>query len=427
MLVENTFPEDNRVRNEAYTLKNSGIKVSVIALRGRNQPSREELDGISVYRIPRVTVFKKLPDGGGSPARRIIGKLQSVVGYLIEYGYFTSACLLLSLYVGIKEGFDVLHAHNPPDTLFIVGAVHRLLGRQFVFDHHDLSPELYVSRYRTNSGAITRILHILERCSVRLANVLIVTNASYREIDIARHGVAPKRVFIVRNGPNRARVRLVEPDQALRNCGKTILGYVGAMNPQDGVDYMLRALHHLRTTLNRHDFYCVVIGDGDSLDELRALSKTLDLEKHVRFTGFIADDEMMRYLSTADIGLDPNPSNPLNDVSTWIKVMEYMALGKPIVSFDLKETRTSAAAAAVYVPPNDELAFARAVRDLMDDPARRANMGEIGRRRIREELSWTITSRNLLKAYSRLFNRELAGDEEPAEDVSVSSRTSLGA
>jgi glycosyltransferase involved in cell wall biosynthesis len=147
----------------------------------------------------------------------------------------------------------------------------------------------------------------------------------------------------------------------------------------------------------------------------------------VRFTGFIPDDEMMRYLSTADIGLDPNPSNPLNDVSTWIKVMEYMALGKPIVSFDLKETRTSAAAAAVYVPPNDELAFARAVCDLMDDPARRATMGEIGRRRIREELSWTITSRTLLKAYSRLFNRELAVDEEPAEDVSVSSRTSLGA
>ena len=216
MLVENTFPQDNRVRNEAYTLTNSGIKVSVIALAGRNQRSREDLDGISVYRIPRITVFKKLPDGG-SPVRRIIGKLQSVAGYLIEYGYFTTACLMISLYIGIKEGFDVLHAHNPPDTLFVVGAVHRLLGRQFVFDHHDLSPELYVSRYRAASGPITRILNILERCSVRLANVLIVTNASYRDIDIARHGVAPERVFIVRNGPNLARVRLVEPDHALRN------------------------------------------------------------------------------------------------------------------------------------------------------------------------------------------------------------------
>ena len=433
MLLENTFPADTRVRNEAYTLKNNGIKVSVIALRGANQLAREDLDGISVYRIPRLTVFKKLPDSSTSSAHRIIGKLQTVAGYLIEYGYFTSACLVLSLYIGLKEGFDVLHAHNPPDTLFIVGAVHRLLGRQFVFDHHDLSPELYVSRYRTNSGPISRILHILERCSVRLANVLIVTNASYREIDIARHGALPERVFIVRNGPDVARVRLVEPDQALRNSGKTIFGYVGAMNPQDGVDYLLRALHHLRKTLNRHDFFCVLIGDGDSLEELKALSATLDLEKHVLFTGFIPDDAMMRYLSTADIGLDPNPSNPLNDVSTWIKVMEYMALGKPIVSFDLKETRTSAAAAAVYVPPNDELAFARAVRELMDDPARRAKMGEIGRRRIREELSWAITSRNLLKAYGRLFNREFVIESAPPvegtahDDEHVSSRTSLGA
>ena len=431
MLLENTFPADTRVRNEAYTLKNHGIKVSVVALRGTNQPAREELDGITVYRIPRLTVFKKLPDGGGSPLRRLVGKVQTVAGYLIEYGYFTGACLFISLYVGVKEGFDVVHAHNPPDTLFIVGAVHRLFGRQFVFDHHDLSPELYVSRYRTHNGMITKVLNLLERCSARLANVLIATNESYRAIDIARHGVAPERVFIVRNGPDLSRVRLVEPDQALRNSGKTILGYVGAMNPQDGVDYLLRALHHLRHQLHRDDFHCVIIGDGDSLDELKDLSRQLGLENCVHFTGFIPDAAMMRYLSTADIGLDPNPSSPLNDVSTWIKVMEYMALGKPIVSFDLKETRHSAAGAAVYVPPNDEEAFARAIRDLMDDPARRARMGDIGRQRIREELSWDITSRNLLKAYGRLLNREFVVDERDLsvvahEDVPV-SRRSLGA
>jgi glycosyltransferase involved in cell wall biosynthesis len=227
-------------------------------------------------------------------------------------------------------------------------------------------------------------------------------------------------------------VRLIEPDQELRNSGKSILGYVGAMNPQDGVDYLLRALHQLRQTLNRHDFYCVLIGDGDSLDELKALSAKLDLGKHVLFTGFIPDEVMMRYLSTADIGLDPNPSSPLNDVSTWIKVMEYMALGKPIVSFDLKETRTSAAGAAVYVPPNDETAFARAVGELMDDPARRERMGEIGRTRIREELSWAITSRNLLKAYGRLFNREFVIESAPPiesapQNLRVSPRTSVGA
>jgi glycosyltransferase involved in cell wall biosynthesis len=410
MLVENTFPADTRVRNEAYTLNSNGIKVSVIALRGRNQPAREDLDGISVYRVPRLTVFEKLPDDSDSIVRKIVRKLKTVAGYLIEYGYFTGACLFISLYIGVKEGFDVLHAHNPPDTLFAVGAVHRLLGRRFVFDHHDLSPELYLSRYKTShDGLIPRILNVLEKCSVRLANVLIVTNASYREIDIARHGADPERVFIVRNGPDLSRVRLVEPDAQLRSSGRTILGYIGAMNPQDGVDYLLRALQHLRYTLQRDDFYCVIIGDGDSLAELKVLSTTLGLEQHVRFTGFIPDELMIRYLSTADIGLDPNPSSPLNDVSTWIKVMEYMALGKPIVSFDLKETRTSAAGAAVYVPPNDEAAFARAVRELMDDPARRAQMGEIGRQRIREELGWAITSRNLLRAYGRLFNREFVG------------------
>jgi glycosyltransferase involved in cell wall biosynthesis len=407
MLVENAFPADSRVRNEAATLTSSGIKVTVIALRRGNERAREVVDGVTVYRLPRLTVFQKLPDSQRSSLGRLLGKVQRVTGYLVEYSYFTGGCLLLSMYIAIREGFDVVHAHNPPDTLFVVGAFHRLLGKKFVFDHHDLSPELYLSRYRTTKGgAITRVLQMLEWCSVRLANALIVTNGSYRDIDIARHGASPERVFIVRNGPDLRRVRLVDPDERLRQSGKTILGYVGAMNPQDGVDYLLRALQHLRE-LGRDDFYCVIIGDGDSREELETLSRTLGLDNHVRFTGFIPDGEMMRYLSTADICLDPNPSSPLNDVSTWIKVMEYMALGKPVVSFDLKETRTSAGEAAVYVPPNDEAAFARAVAALMDDADRRRRMGEIGRRRIDAELSWNITSRNLLSAYGQLLRTTL--------------------
>jgi glycosyltransferase involved in cell wall biosynthesis len=407
MLVENAFPADSRVRNEAFTLTSCGIKVSVIALRGPNERAREVVDGVTVYRLPRLTIFQKLPDGKTSVLRSLVGKLQRVTGYLVEYGYFTGGCLLLSIYIAFREGFDAVHAHNPPDTLFIVGAFHRLLGKKFVFDHHDLSPELYQSRYRTTeTGLITRVLQFLEWCSVRLANVLIVTNASYRDIDIARHGVAAERVFIVRNGPDLRRVKLVDPDERLRQTGKMIFGYVGAMNPQDGVDYLLRALEHLRR-LGRSDFYCVIIGDGDSRQELEALAKNLGLEDHVWFTGFIPDADMMRYLSTADICLDPNPSSPLNDVSTWIKVMEYMALGKPVVSFDLKETRTSAGGAAVYVPPNNEEAFAKAIAGLMDDPDRRTTMGEVGKRRIKDELSWTISSRNLLSAYERLLQTTL--------------------
>jgi glycosyltransferase involved in cell wall biosynthesis len=416
MLVENCFPADNRVRNEAFTLCNSGFKVSVIALRGAGEPFHEIVNRASVYRLPRLTVFRKLPDSGTSRVMALLRKVQTVAGYLIEYGYFTSGCLLLSLYVSMTEGFDVIHAHNPPDTLFIVGVVHRIFGKRFVFDHHDLSPELYLSRYRTNNGGmVARILQVLERCSLKLASVVIVTNASYRDIDITRHRISADKVFIVRNGPDLKRVRLVEPDVELRRTKRTILGYVGAMNPQDGVDYLLRAAHHLLRDLHRNDFLCVIIGDGDSRPELEALARTLGLEGHVLFTGFIPDDVMMRYLSTADICLDPNPSSPLNDVSTWIKVMEYMALGKPMVSFDLKETRTSAGEAALYVPPNDEPAFARAIAALMDDPSKRSRMGEIGRARVQSELNWSITSRNLLKAYDRLFGLNTASTSGPSE------------
>ena len=184
--------------------------------------------------------------------------------------------------------------------------------------------------------------YILEKFSLRIANVVIATNGSYREIEITRHGVQPERIFIVRNGPDLKRVRLVEPDARLRSMGRTIFCYLGAMNPQDGLDYLLRALGHLLHDLGRTDFYCVLIGDGDSLDELKAQAVALGLQDHVFFTGFIPDEDMMRYLSSADVCMDPNPSSPLNDVSTWIKVMEYMALSKPIVSFALKETQVSA-------------------------------------------------------------------------------------
>lgn len=404
MLVENCFPADSRVRNEASTLTANGFKVSVIALRATGERRREVVSGVSVYRIPRITVFGKLRGSNSSAIGAIISKLQAVTGYLIEYSYFTSACLLLSAYIAIREGFDVVHAHNPPDTLFVVGAFYRVCGKKFVFDHHDLSPELYLSRYGKEANKIVpRVLRLLEWCCVKCAHVVIATNSSYKEIDIRRNAIDPSKVFIVRNGPDLSRVRLVAPDPRLRAMDRTILGYLGAMNPQDGVDYLLRALRHLRDDLKRTSFFCVLIGDGDSRGELERLSDTLGLGDHVLFTGFIPDEDVMRFLSTADVCLDPNPSSPLNDVSTWIKVMEYMALEKPLVSFDLKETRTSAGGAAVYVPPNDELAFATAIADLMDDPARRKAMGQLGKARVREQLSWSITSLNLLRAYTSLF------------------------
>ena len=406
MLVENCFPADTRVRNEAATLVAHGYRVTVIALRSPGERAREVVDGVMVYRVPRLTVFGKLPDGKPKGFGKLFHNLRVLVGYMAEYCYFTSACLVLSLYVLATEGFDVIHAHNPPDTLVFVSVVHKLLGRKSVFDHHDLSPELYLSRYKTNTeGFVTRGLRVLEKLSVKCADVVIATNESYRAIDIERNGAAPERVFIVRNGPDATRVRSTAPDDRLLSMNKKILVYLGAMNPQDGVDHLLVALAHLLRDLKRSDFYCVLIGSGDSLGALRAQAAALGIDGHILFTGFIPDEDLLRYLSTADICLDPNPSSPLNDVSTWIKVMEYMALGKPIVSFDLKETRVSAGDAALYVTPNDEAQFAAAIASLMDDPVRCAAMGRTGQSRVKNELGWHVTSQNLVGAYEFLFER----------------------
>jgi glycosyltransferase involved in cell wall biosynthesis len=362
-----------------------------------------------------LTVFRKLPKAERSGLAALANKVRVLVGYVTEYLYFTSGCLIVSCYVALKSRLDVIHAHNPPDTLFVVGAFHKLFGRKFVFDHHDLSPELYRSRYKTPSGLVSRGLAFCEKASVKLADVVIATNESYRAIDIDRNAADPGKVFIVRNGPDLSRVRMAEPDQALRTKARVVLGYLGAMNPQDGVDYLLRSLDYLRHSLNRSDFYCVLIGDGDSLAELKALAVNLRLDHCVMFTGFIPDGDMVRYLSTVDICLDPNPSSPLNDVSTWIKVMEYMALGKPVVSFGLKETKISAGDAALYATPNDEAEFARRIATLMDDESLRARMGEVGTMRVRNELGWHVTSQNLLRAYEFL----LGGAAEQANRTTI--------
>jgi glycosyltransferase involved in cell wall biosynthesis len=284
----------------------------------------------TVY-VPRLELFEKTPTENPTLLQRIGLKIRSLLGYVSEYVYFTSACFLMSIYVAFKHGFDVIHAHNPPDTLFVVGALYKVFGKKFVFDHHDLSAELYASRYKkTTDGFVARVLKLLEKLSVRLADVVIATNESYRAIDIQRNGIEPDKVFVVRNGPNLARVRFINGPH-LRGMGRTILGYVGAMNPQDGLDYLLRALSHLAHDLKRNDFYCVLIGDGDSRATLESQAVELGIGDRVWFTGFIPDEDLLRYLSTADVCLDPNPSSPLNDVSTWIKVMGCMALGKPIV------------------------------------------------------------------------------------------------
>jgi glycosyltransferase involved in cell wall biosynthesis len=416
MLVENFYPQDIRVRNEATLLASHGYDVSVICVAKAGQPRTETISNVRVYRVPRIELFQKASSDDRGFIRRIALRLKSFLGYLVEYFYFTSACFFVSASIFVRRGFDVIHSHNPPDTLFLVGLPFRLFGVKYVFDHHDLCPELYMSRYGAGKGIFTRLLSILEWCSLKLATITIATNESYKQVHISRGGKKPESIFIVRNGPDKLRMTQAEPSPRLRGKDKYILAYVGCLNPQDGLDYLIRSLHKLRYTLNRNDFYCVIMGTGDSLEDLRTLSADLKLTEHVELPGYVSEEDLRANLAAADICVDPDPSSPLNDVSTWIKIMEYMAYAKPIVTFDLRETRFSAQSAAIYVPPNDELAFAQAISKLMDSPVMRRELGEFGRRRVENDLQWSVVSRKLLDAYGSLFpahESDIAQGENP--------------
>jgi glycosyltransferase involved in cell wall biosynthesis len=406
MLVENHFPQDTRVKNEAILLTESGYHVSVIALRKKGQVMTEVVNGVQVYRLPRLELFKKTSRGNLSRAGLLFLKLKSSLGYLFEYCYFTAACLVVSFYVFFRRGFDVIHAHNPPDTLFVVALPFKLLGKKFIFDHHDLCPELYRSRYRTGEGFFTGLLRLFEWCSLKLADITIATNESYKKVQMERANRDPRTIFIVRNGPDKLRMSPVQPSPRLKAINKCILCYVGSLNPQDGVDYLLRSLRYLLHDLKRSDFHCVIMGTGDSLQDLRDLAGTLQLNGCVELTGFVSDEDLQANLAAADICVDPDPSSPLNDVSTWIKIMEYMAYAKPIVSFDLKETRFSAGEAATYAKPNGESEFAEMIAHLMEQPELRKKMGTYGRQRVEQELQWTKVGQNLLTAYETLLSEK---------------------
>jgi len=407
MLVQNHFPADPRVRNESALLRDEGYEITVICLKREGEKTTEMVEGIRVYRIPKLEFFQKVPADRETRLGGQLTKLKALIGYVTEYAYFTCGCLVMSLYVAMRFGVDVLHAHNPPDTLFLVALPLKLLGKKFVFDHHDLAPELYQSRYRTRGNVVLWGLLWSEKCSLKLADITIATNESYKEVHLQRGRRRPEKCFVVRNGPGPDRMKVVEPSQRLRQMGKSILCYIGCINPQDGLDYLLRALASLTFDLKRTDYYCVIMGSGDSLEDLRNMNRELKLDDFIEITGYVSDADLRANLSAADICLDPDPSSPLNDVSTWIKIMEYMAYGKPIVTFDLKETRYSAQDAALYVEPNNERGFARAVAQLMDDPTLRERMGRRGRARVEKELQWSCVGQNLVAAYRTLRSSEI--------------------
>lgn len=386
MLIENsTYPIDVRVRQESLTLASAGYQVSVICQRGFNQPWREIIKSVAVYRYPAPYQGKGL------------------LSFAVEYSYSFVATFLVSLFVWADRGFDIIHTANPPDTAVFLALFYRLFGKKFVFDHHDLAPDMYLARSnQKGSRLVYKTLLWMERVSFRFAHHVIATNQSYKNIAIQRGHVPEERITIVRNGPALDRLVLVEPDPELRKKGAVIIGYVGVLGIQDGLDYLLRALHQLMTVLGRSDFFCVIIGRGGALNDLKVQAAQLSLEQHVWFTGFIPDADMIRYLSTIDIAVDPDPSNSFNDRCTMIKMMEYMALKKSIVAFDLLEHRVTARDAALYAQPNNELDFAKQILKLMNDPDRRKKMGEIGRERVENELAWQFQAKRLLDAYECL-------------------------
>ena len=392
MLLENNpYPQDGRVLREATTLSAAGYQVTVIAPAAAGQSRREVLDAVRIYRFP------------APPAA------EGVLGYVWEYAYSMAATFAISFVLFLRTGFDVVHAHNPPDTFVLIAAFYKLFGVRFVFDHHDLAPEMYYARFQgRGSRYVHQALMCFEHLSCRLADRVIATNDSYRALEIERHHVPADRITVVRNGPDLDRIRVAEPHPSLRQPGRTIIGYVGVMGFQDGVDYLLRAIRHLVYDLRRTDCFCVLVGQGDAWAQLRALTTELRLDEYVLLTGRVSDADLLGYLNAVDICVDPDPSNPFNDRSTMIKMMEYMALSKPIVAFDLPEHRISAQEAAVYVRPNDEFEFARAIAALMDDPARRAAMGDWGRRRVEAALAWPHSAQKLLTAYDSLLVPTLA-------------------
>jgi glycosyltransferase involved in cell wall biosynthesis len=386
MLLENcTYPLDIRVRYEAEALVSIGYQAAVICQRGVKEPWREMINRVSVYRYPAPPQAK------------------GFLGYLVEYSYSLLAAFILSLFVSLTHGFDIIHAANPPDTAVFIALFYKPFGKKFVFDHHDLVPDMYLARSKNQgSQAFYRILTWLERLSFRYADHVIATNQSYQAVAIERGHVSADKITVVRNGPALERLKLVDPDPELKKRASIIIGYIGVMGPQDGLDYLLRAIQQLITVLQRNDFFCVIIGKGSALAELKAYAGQLGLEQTVWFTGFIPEADMLRYLSTCDICVDPDPSNSFNDRCTMVKMMEYMTLQKPIVAFDLPEHRVTAGEAALFARPNDELDFARQIAILMDDPERRKRMGEIGRERVENQLAWPFQKKSLLKAYESL-------------------------
>jgi glycosyltransferase involved in cell wall biosynthesis len=399
IIVENLpCPFDRRVWQEALALRAQGHAVSIICPKGRGyDKGYEVLEGVHIYRHP-------LPV-----------EADSALGYGLEYALALLMEFGLALRIALTRGFDVIHGCNPPDTIFLIARFFKMFGKRFIFDHHDINPELYEAKF-ARRDVWYRLLCRLERWTFATADVSIATNESYRRIAIERGHMDPSKVFVVRSGADLTRVRALPPRAELRRGKKHLVGYVGVIGKQEGLDLLLEAVAYMRRDLHRDDVHFVIVGDGTELAALRQLSRQLSVDDCVEFTGRLPDAALWEIMSTADVCVNPDRANDMNDKSTMNKILEYMALGKPIVQFDLTEGRFSAAEASLYARPNDTADFAMKLCELLDDAERRATMGAIGRSRVEAGLAWHHQVPRLLEAYETAVKkgREARSMRRPA-------------
>ena len=388
IIVENLpVPFDRRVWKEARALNDEGYQVTVLCPRAKGYMEKHVvLEGINIYRHP-------------IPRER-----NGALGYIWEYAWALFWEIAYSWWIYIKSGFDIIQGCNPPDNIFLVALPFKLFGVKYIFDHHDASPELYHAKYK-HTGILYRLMFILERLNYHFSDTVIATNESYKELAIDRGRCAPHDVFIVRNGPDIASFKPVRPKPTLKHGKRHLVGYVGTMSHQEGLDVLLDVVQQIKTQ-GRHDVHFTCIGGGPALASLCQLVKDRDLGDIINFTGRVSDQELLEVLSTSDVCVSPDTPCKMNDISTMIKIAEYMALGKPIVQFDLKEGRFTAQEASLYSNGEDPVAdFADKILWLLDHPEERKRMGEFASRRVEQKLAWKYSVANLSLAYMHAYRR----------------------
>jgi len=390
IIVENLpAPFDGRVWKEACTLREAGHEVIVLSPRGKGYTQGHEvLEGVHIYRHP-------LPKDGNT-----------ALGYLWEYGWALFWEFIYTWWIFFARGFHVIQGCNPPDNIFMVALPFKLFGVKYIFDHHDANPELYHSKYG-RKDAFYKVLVWLEKFTYRIADVVMATNESYKALAVSRGHLDPQDVFVVRNGPDLAKFKLLPARPELK-CGKPFLvGYVGTMSIQEGLDLLLEVAQEIRKR-GRNDIHFTCVGGGPGLAGLRQMAKEMHLDDMVNFTGRVSDHDLLEVLSTSEVCVNPDKPCEMNDISTMIKVMEYMALGKPIVQFDLREGRFSAGEASLYARADIGVEdFATKILWLLDHPEERIRMGEIGLKRVATQLAWEFSVPKLLCAYDRAFSKRV--------------------